>query len=165
MKKKLILIILVLFFGLVITGCDKEENGGTNNIKYLYTENGINIRKIEAYLVGGTTPNLSVVFSNTTSEDKELCILPQMANRHGLITGASGTGKTTTVKVLAESFSDAGVPVFVADVKGDLGGCAVPGESSDKIIERLDFSSNEKSFNDSSNSLSILTILLCVNDS
>lgn len=72
------------------------------------------------------------------SGDKELCILPQMANRHGLITGASGTGKTTTVKVLAESFSDAGVPVFVADVKGDLGGCAVKGESNEKIGSRLE---------------------------
>ena len=72
------------------------------------------------------------------SEDKELCILPQMANRHGLITGASGTGKTTTVKVLAESFSDAGVPVFVADVKGDLGGCAVKGESNEKIGSRVE---------------------------
>ena len=71
------------------------------------------------------------------SEDKELCILPQMANRHGLITGASGTGKTTTVKVLAESFSAAGVPVFVADVKGDLGGCAVKGESNEKIGSRI----------------------------
>jgi len=72
------------------------------------------------------------------SEDKELCILPQMANRHGLITGASGTGKTTTVKVLAESFSAAGVPVFVADVKGDLGGCAVKGESNEKIGSRIE---------------------------
>ena len=72
------------------------------------------------------------------SEDKELCILPQMANRHGLITGASGTGKTTTVKVLAESFSSAGVPVFVADVKGDLGGCAVKGESNEKIGSRIE---------------------------
>ena len=70
--------------------------------------------------------------------DKETCILPQMANRHGLITGASGTGKTTTVKVLAESFSDAGVPVFVADVKGDLGGCAVKGESNEKIGSRVE---------------------------
>ncbi len=71
-------------------------------------------------------------------DDVETCILPQMANRHGLITGASGTGKTTTVKVLAESFSAAGVPVFVADVKGDLGGIGVKGESSEKIVSRLE---------------------------
>ena len=72
------------------------------------------------------------------NKEAETYIVPRMANRHGLITGASGSGKTTTVKVLAESFSAAGVPVFVADVKGDLGGCAVAGESSDKIIERLE---------------------------
>ena len=60
-----------------------------------------------------------------TEGGAELAILPQMANRHGLITGASGSGKTITLKVMAESFSDAGVPVFLADVKGDLAGTAV----------------------------------------
>ena len=54
------------------------------------------------------------------SEDKDINLLLDKANRHGLITGASGSGKTITLKVLAESFSDAGVPVFLADVKGDL---------------------------------------------
>ena len=73
-----------------------------------------------------------------TSDKKELSILPSMANRHGLITGASGSGKTITLKVMAESFSDAGVPVFLADVKGDLAGTAYPGEMSDKIKERVD---------------------------
>ena len=73
-----------------------------------------------------------------TSEEKELFILPNMANRHGLITGASGSGKTITLKVMAESFSDAGVPVFLADVKGDLAGTAFPGEITDKIQSRLD---------------------------
>lgn len=73
-----------------------------------------------------------------TAAKKELCILPSMANRHGLITGASGSGKTITLKVMAESFSDAGVPVFLADVKGDLAGTAYPGEVNTKIQERLD---------------------------
>jgi len=73
-----------------------------------------------------------------TAEAKELFILPEMANRHGLITGASGSGKTITLKVMAESFSDAGVPVFLADVKGDLAGTAFAGEVSDKIQQRLD---------------------------
>ena len=54
------------------------------------------------------------------SEDKELSILLDKANRHGLITGASGSGKTITLKVMAESFSDAGVPVFLADVKNPI---------------------------------------------
>ena len=71
------------------------------------------------------------------SEDKELNILLNMANRHGLITGASGSGKTITLKVMAESFSDAGVPVFLADVKGDLAGTAVEGDIN-AIQKRVD---------------------------
>ena len=54
------------------------------------------------------------------AQGEKLFLLPKMANRHGLITGATGTGKTVTMKVLAESFSDMGVPVFLADVKGDV---------------------------------------------
>lgn len=73
-----------------------------------------------------------------TDKGTELSILPQMANRHGLITGASGSGKTITLKVMAESFSDAGVPVFLADVKGDLAGTAVKGEVTEAIQKRLD---------------------------
>lgn len=59
-----------------------------------------------------------------------------MANRHGLITGATGTGKTVTLKVLAESFSALGVPVFLADIKGDLAGLAVKGAANPKVEER-----------------------------
>lgn len=70
--------------------------------------------------------------------DDPVFLLPEMANRHGLITGATGTGKTTTVKVLAEAFSDAGVPVFVADVKGDVSGISEPGEINDNMQERID---------------------------
>jgi DNA helicase HerA-like ATPase len=66
----------------------------------------------------------------------ELYFLPQMANRHGLIAGATGTGKTVTLRTLAENFSAIGVPVFLADVKGDLGGLAKPGANSPKILER-----------------------------
>ena len=72
------------------------------------------------------------------NKDKEVCLLPSMANRHGLITGASGTGKTITSKVMAESFSDLGVPVFMADVKGDLAGTACIGEMNDNISKRVD---------------------------
>lgn len=71
------------------------------------------------------------------AEGEKVCILPQMANRHGLIAGATGTGKTITLKVLAESFSDAGTPVFLADVKGDLAGMCRPGAESPDMQERI----------------------------
>lgn len=69
--------------------------------------------------------------------DKPAYIYPKMANRHGLIAGATGTGKTVTLKVLAESFSDCGVPVFLADVKGDLAGMCYPGDASGSVAERV----------------------------
>ena len=68
---------------------------------------------------------------------RELCLLPALANRHGLITGATGTGKTVSLQVLAERFSALGVPVFMADVKGDLAGMSQPGAGSPKFDERL----------------------------
>lgn len=71
------------------------------------------------------------------NDDKELYILLDKANRHGLITGASGSGKTITLKVMAESLSDAGVPVFLADVKGDLAGSSQIGEENENISNRL----------------------------
>ena len=64
-------------------------------------------------------------------------LLPQMANRHGLIAGATGTGKTVSLKVLAEGFSAMGVPVFLSDIKGDLSGMVRPGEHSDGLADRL----------------------------
>ncbi len=67
-----------------------------------------------------------------------LGLLPNMANRHGLIGGATGTGKTVTLRVLAEHFSRLGVPVFMADVKGDLSGMAMAGGDHPKIMERVD---------------------------
>ncbi|MEG1144589.1 MAG: helicase HerA-like domain-containing protein, partial [Clostridium sp.] len=71
------------------------------------------------------------------SGDEKIGILPEMANRHGLIAGATGTGKTITLKVMAESFSDCGVPVFLADVKGDLAGMCKPGVDSDDMKKRI----------------------------
>jgi DNA helicase HerA-like ATPase len=67
----------------------------------------------------------------------DLAMLPALANRHGCITGATGTGKTVTLQVLAEQFSRIGVPVFMADVKGDLTGIAKPGTLSDRMKARL----------------------------
>src|SRR5499427_6547332 len=72
-----------------------------------------------------------------TAAGAELGVLPALANRHGLITGATGTGKTVTLQVMAERFSAIGVPVFMADVKGDLSGIAQPGSSSPKLLERV----------------------------
>lgn len=69
--------------------------------------------------------------------DKNIYLLPGMANRHGLISGATGTGKTITMKVMAESFSAMGVPVFLSDVKGDLSGMCQPGSASDSLNERI----------------------------
>ncbi len=60
----------------------------------------------------------------------------KLANRHGLITGATGTGKTVTLQVLAEGFSQAGVPVFCADIKGDLSGIAAAGEPKEALVKR-----------------------------
>ena len=73
----------------------------------------------------------------TDSSHKPVFLLPQMANRHGLIAGATGTGKTVTLKVIAEGFSDMGVPVFMGDIKGDLSGRVNPGSGRGKIGERL----------------------------
>ncbi|MBP1658921.1 MAG: hypothetical protein H6P95_113, partial [Candidatus Aminicenantes bacterium] len=69
--------------------------------------------------------------------EKDLFLLPKMANRHGLVAGATGTGKTVTLQVMAERFSRIGVPVFMADVKGDLAGVSQPGIAAPKIQERL----------------------------
>ena len=70
--------------------------------------------------------------------DKRLFLLPNMANRHGLIAGATGTGKTVTMKVMAESFSEMGVPVFLADIKGDLTGMCKPGKDSADMQARIE---------------------------
>ncbi|MGB5591400.1 MAG: helicase HerA-like domain-containing protein [Gammaproteobacteria bacterium] len=70
--------------------------------------------------------------------DRQVSLLGRFANRHGLVTGATGTGKTVTLQVLAEGFSAMGVPVFLADVKGDLSGLSQPGKPHPKITERIE---------------------------
>ncbi|MCU0840933.1 MAG: DUF853 domain-containing protein [Thiobacillaceae bacterium] len=72
------------------------------------------------------------------NDETELYLLPQMANRHGLITGATGTGKTVTLQALAERFSEIGVPCFMSDVKGDLSGVSQPGGGNAKVAERVE---------------------------
>lgn len=71
------------------------------------------------------------------NDEKEVCFIPKMANRHGLITGATGTGKTITLQNLAETFSDMGVPVFAADIKGDLSGVAKVGGNKESVTKRV----------------------------
>jgi hypothetical protein len=80
-----------------------------------------------------TEPQL--IAKNATTE---LFLLPQMANRHGLVTGATGTGKTVTLQTLAEHFSSIGVPCFMSDVKGDLSGISQPGGGNAKVAERVE---------------------------
>ena len=77
-----------------------------------------------------------LIIAKTNKSD--LALLPAMATRHGCITGATGTGKTVTLQKLAESFSNIGVPVFMADIKGDLTGICKPGTLSAKMQARLD---------------------------
>ena len=68
--------------------------------------------------------------------DKPEMLALAFGNRHGLVTGATGTGKTVTLQTIAEGFSRAGVPVFAADIKGDLSGIAAPGEARDAFVKR-----------------------------
>ncbi len=69
--------------------------------------------------------------------DEPVYLLPALANRHGIIAGATGTGKTVTLKTVAQSMSDAGIPTFLADIKGDVSGMAVAGEATEKLVARL----------------------------
>jgi DNA helicase HerA-like ATPase len=80
-----------------------------------------------------TTPSPLLIAKGKT----DIFLLPKMANRHGLVAGATGTGKTVTLRVLAEQFSQIGVPVFMADVKGDLSGLPFPGGENPKVTERV----------------------------
>ncbi len=75
--------------------------------------------------------------SITTAKGDKVWLLPKYGNRHGLVAGATGTGKTVTLMTLAEGFARLGVPVFLADVKGDVAGLAIAGEASDKLRERV----------------------------
>lgn len=81
------------------------------------------------------------------NNEAEVCLIPKMANRHGLITGATGTGKTVTLQTLSETFSEMGVPVFAADMKGDLSGVAKSGGNKESVTKRVDgYNLKEKGF-------------------
>ena len=77
-----------------------------------------------------------LIAKESTSKD-DLLLLPGLTNRHGLVAGATGTGKTVTLQVIAEALSRNGVPVFAADVKGDLSGISQPGQNNPKFAQRL----------------------------
>jgi DNA helicase HerA-like ATPase len=90
----------------------------------------------EGYATDGAALELGAVVNGHAVPDAQVRIPLAMTNRHGLIAGATGTGKTRTLQVLAEQLSAAGVPVFAADIKGDLSGIASPGTSSPKLLDR-----------------------------
>ena len=77
------------------------------------------------------------IYLANTDDGRTISMLPRMANRHGLVAGATGTGKTITLKVMAETFSEMGVPVFMADVKGDIASIMKPGTDSEDMQERI----------------------------
>src|SRR5512134_976818 len=78
----------------------------------------------------------NAIFLGKSEKREELFLA--MANRHGLVTGATGTGKTVSLQIMAEGFTAAGVPVFAADVKGDLSGISMKGEPKDFLLERAE---------------------------
>jgi hypothetical protein len=77
-----------------------------------------------------------LVDDGSPSPDAKIRISLSMLNRHGLVAGATGTGKTKTLQLMAEQISKAGVPVFAADIKGDLSGLAIPGQANEKLLSR-----------------------------
>ncbi|WP_025158817.1 helicase HerA-like domain-containing protein [Leifsonia aquatica] len=90
----------------------------------------------DGYAFDAPALELGALVNGSPLADVPVRIPLAMTNRHGLVAGATGTGKTKTLQVLAEQLAAAGVPVFAADIKGDLSGISVPGESSDKLLER-----------------------------
>ena len=82
--------------------------------------------------------SMEKVWIGNNDQGERISIIPKMVNRHGLVAGATGTGKTVTLKVMAETFSDMGIPVFMADVKGDIAGMMNPGTDSEDMQKRIE---------------------------
>ena len=94
-------------------------------------------RIVAGYTFDEPAVDLGVLMENDTPLPAAVIRIPlSMLNRHGLVAGATGTGKTKTLQVMAEQISAAGVPVFAADIKGDLSGIASPGAPNDKLLAR-----------------------------
>uniref|UniRef100_UPI00286AAF43 helicase HerA-like domain-containing protein n=1 Tax=Salinibacterium sp. TaxID=1915057 RepID=UPI00286AAF43 len=106
------------------------------------TEGPLSASQVETIRAGYTFDALALemgaLVNGDPLSDVPIRIPIAMVNRHGLVAGATGTGKTKTLQVLAEQLSAAGVPVFAADIKGDLSGIASPGESNPKLLQRTD---------------------------
>src|SRR6476620_5570566 len=101
------------------------------------TDADFSARMTEAYATTGSAVDLGRgVLGGATHPDAVVQLPASMCNRHGLIAGATGTGKTKTLQLLAEQLAAIGVPVFAADVKGDLSGLSAPGEASDRVTAR-----------------------------
>src|SRR5688572_5072079 len=101
------------------------------------TDNNAAQQIAAGYTSGGAAVDLgAVVIDNEADAAAQVRIPLATLNRHGLVAGATGTGKTKTLQLLAEQLSDAGVPVVLADIKGDLSGLAQPGAPGDRITER-----------------------------
>jgi DNA helicase HerA-like ATPase len=91
----------------------------------------------QGYAFGGPAIELGALLVDGTPKPEAAVRIPlAMVNRHGLVAGATGTGKTKTLQLMAEQLSAAGVAVFAADIKGDLSGISQPGQSSDKLLDR-----------------------------
>src|SRR5207342_2160014 len=101
------------------------------------TDNAVAAAVAPGYQFDGPALELGgLMLDDTELSDVHIKIPLGMLNRHGLVAGATGTGKTKTLQLLAEQLSANGVPVFAADVKGDLSGLATPGEPNEKLTER-----------------------------
>ena len=91
----------------------------------------------QAYAFEGAALELGALVLDTKAHPEARIRMPlSMLNRHGLVAGATGTGKTKTLQLIAEQLSDAGVPVFLADIKGDVSGMAAPGTANERITSR-----------------------------
>src|ERR687889_855829 len=91
----------------------------------------------KAYAFEGPALELgALVLDGEAHPDARVRMPLSMLNRHGLVAGATGTGKTKTLQLMAEQMSTAGIPVFLADIKGDVSGMAAPGEASERVLAR-----------------------------
>src|SRR3954447_15978824 len=101
------------------------------------TDNAVADAVAPGYRFDGPALELGgLMLDETELSDVHVRIPMGMLNRHGLVAGATGTGKTKTLQLLTEQLSAAGVPVFAADIKGDLSGLSVPGADNPKVVER-----------------------------